>query len=274
MPPDNTHPPAINRVSPASKAVDAFDPALARGLPDGKRLELYGQRWAAVQRAVAQAGARYSNAFFVSRGYWHTGVLRPGGWSWEHPHDLSEPIFIDGPGTVLVRGDCTADITITDDAVVHILGDLGAAITLQAGGEVVIAGQIRPGAALQAGGMLDLYTGGHTAGRIQAGGSTTAVIDGDLIGDFTAGQPVTTLHITGDCIGPVRAAQDAQALLTLHVEGFLSAVGLQTLLEAGFLRATADIGRSDLDSGLYPSLNHVDVWGTRSRWVIHQRADR
>ena len=250
-------------------AVDAFDATLARGLPDGDRLQVYGQRWLAVQRAVAHHGVDHEGAFFAGRGYWHTGYLRGGDWSWEHPRDLDQPVSVDGRGTVLIWGDADEDITISGNAVVHILGDLNATLTLQSSGEVIIAGGIRPGARVLAGGTLDLYTGGDCAGDVHANGSCTAVIDGHLIGSFHAGQPSTTLHITGDCAGPIAPPQDAAALLTLRVDGYMPSHAIEQTLAAGFTRVTASIATSDTAPGLYPAPGETQP--SRSRWVVHEQ---
>lgn len=254
-----------------TRAVDAFDETLARGLADGERLQVYGRRWLAVRRAVAHAGVDHEGAFFAGRGYWHTGYLRGGDWSWEHPRDLDEPIFVDGRGTVLVWGDAEEDITITGDAVVHILGDLGATVSLRGSGEVVVAGSVRPGGRILAGGTLDLYTGGDCAGEVTAKGSCTAVIDGDLIGRFTAGQPATTLHVTGDCVVPIARPAEAASLLTLRVDGAMPSAQIEATMAAGFTRVTASIVTSDTDPGLYPAPGQTQP--SRSRWVVHRRGE-
>lgn len=254
-----------------TRAVDAFDDALERGLPDGDRLQLYGQRWLAVQRAVAHAGVDHEGAFFAGRGYWHTGYLRGGDWSWEHPRDLDEPIVVDGRGTVLIWGDAEGDITISGDAVVHILGDLSATVTLRGAGEVIVAGRIRPSGRILAGGTLDLYTGGDCAGEVTAAGSCTAVIDGALIGRFTAGQPATTLHVTGDCVVPIARPAEAASLLTLRVDGAMPAAQIEATMAAGFTRVTASIATSDADPGLYPAPGETQP--SRSRWVVHRRGE-
>ena len=261
---------------PATAAVDAFDAVLAGEIPDGDRLAAYGERWRAVQRAVALAGVRHEGAYFASRGYWHTGYLRGGDWSWEHPRDLDEPVFVDGRGTVLVWGDCNTDVTITGDAVVHILGDLSGTVTLRGSGEVIIAGTLQPTGKVLSGSTLDLYTGGDLLGQVQAAGSATLVIDGDQVGTVTAGQPATTMHITGNCTGLIKAPGGAAALLTLVVEGTMSGEAIESVLDAGFTRVTATIARSNAEPGLYPTPGDGGerAGGGRSRWVIHQRIGR
>ncbi|MFI4861728.1 MAG: hypothetical protein ACIAXF_13740 [Phycisphaerales bacterium JB063] len=257
-------------------AIDAFDEALARGIADaGERRALLQRRWSAVQRAVVAAGVDHEGAFYAARGYWHTGFMRGGDWSWHQPGDLDEPIVVDGRGSVLIEGNANADITVTGDAVVHILGDLNASIILRDAGEVVIAGSINPAATLQAAGTLDLYTGGGVSGRITAHGSGVVVIDGPLIGNLTAGQPVTALHITGDCIGQINAPENAAALLTLRVDGYMPQASLQAALGSGFTRLTATVGQSDAQPGLYPVRSDDEPAGRpTSRWVIHERAPR
>ncbi|MEM9415429.1 MAG: hypothetical protein AAGA29_08140 [Planctomycetota bacterium] len=269
-------PAVTHAVSPTTAAVDAFDDAIARGVADAEeRAALLQRRWSAVQRAVVAAGVDHEGAFYAARGYWHTGFMRGGDWSWQQPGDLDEPIVVDGRGTVLIQGNANADITVTGDAVVHILGDLQASLILRGAGEVVIAGSIHPAAHLQAGGTLDLYTGGGVSGRITAAGSGVFVIDGPLIGNLTTGQPVNAIHITGDCIGQVNAPDDAAALLTLRVDGYMPQAALQAALDSGFTRLTATIARSDTQPGLYPVRSETEPAGRpTSRWVIHERAQR
>lgn len=259
--------------SAATAAVDRYDAALAGGLPDEQRLAVYAERWSAVRRAVAQAGVDHDGAFYAGRGYWHTGFIRGGDWSIDHPGDLDEPFVIDGRGSALIHGDCTQDLTLTGDGVVHILGDLRATLTVRGAAEVVIAGTVHPGARILAGGTLDLYTGGAVAGQVNAAGSGVLLIDGPLLGDVTAGQPVTSLHITGDCAGSIAAPADAAALLTLRVDGYMPQQAFRQTTDSGFTRITASLGRSDADPGLYPA---ADAQGGRpsSRWVVHQRAAR
>ncbi|XAM00668.1 polymer-forming cytoskeletal protein [Phycisphaeraceae bacterium D3-23] len=268
--------PTTQYATRTTAAVDAFDEALARGIADNdERLALLQRRWSAVQRAVAAAGVDHEGAFYAARGYWHTGFLRSGDWSWQQSGDLDEPIVIDGRGTVLIQGNANADITVNDDAVVHILGDLNASLILRGAGEVVIAGSINPAGHLVAGGTLDLYTGGGVSGRITAQGSGVLVIDGPLIGNLTTGQPVTAMHITGDCIGQINAPDDAAALLTLRVDGYMPQASLQAALNSGFTRLTATIARSDAQPGLYPAHSDTEPAGRpTSRWVIHERAQR
>ena len=258
---------------PVAKAIDAFDEQiLAGGLSEGDRILLYTQRWSAVQRAVVFAGLTQGDAFYASRAYWHTGFIRGGRWAWDEPSDLNESVSLSGRGGVLIRGDCNADITASDGVVIHILGDLNATITTQSSAEIVIAGMIGPSGAIESKQQLDLFTGGAMHGRIVCGGSTLIHIDDDAHGQITAGQPSTTIHITGDLLTQLTAAQQGESLLSLRIDGYLSAKALLDAASSGFTRVNASLGVSDVPPGVYPA---GETPGERSvlRWVVHTQRE-
>jgi len=253
-------------------AIDQFDPELVRldselrgDERDAARIDLYQQRWLAVQNAVAYRGTTHRDAFYGSRAYWHTGSTRGIGWALVQSEDLDDPFYIDGNGDVYVAGDVNKDIEIAGNCIVHILGDLDATLDLKGICEVVIAGDLTEDATLICDGQLELFVAGNNAGILGSTESSTIVIDGDAAGTLQAGAPATNLTITGSLLGDI-APPSQDAILTLRVDGYTPTQKMRELATAGFTRINATIGTSDTPPGLYPQ----DENATRptARWVV------
>ncbi len=263
-----------------TESIDRFDLVLVNlgVVPDinerrRARLDIYQQRWPAVERAVAHHGTTHREAFYGSRAYWHTGSTRGLGWALDQQGDLAEPVFVDGRGNVRVRGDADADIEILGDAVVHILGDLDATLELRGTCEVVVAGRLTKNATIICDGRLDLFVGGTSDAIIGATGSATLIIDGDAGGTLQCGAPATTLTVTGDLTAGIPAPNNKDAVLALRVDGFASTAKLLDLGSAGFTRVNATIGLSNTPAGLYPRDPSPGV-RPRARWVVLQQSDQ
>ena len=243
------------------KSVDAFD--------DVDRLSLYGTRWHAVQNAVAYHGTTHRDAFYGSRAYWHTGSTRGLGWALFQPEDLDDAFYVDGKGNVYVAGDVNKDIEIAGNAIVHILGDLNATLDLTGVCEVVIAGNLTPNATIICDGQLELFVGGNADGILGSTGTSTIIIDGNASGTIQAGEPATTLTVTGDLSADIPAPKNKEAILTLRVDGYAPTARMLDLATAGFTRVNATLGTSDAPPGLYPQ----DQSATRptARWVVLQQ---
>ena len=251
---------------PTTLAIDRFDPGLARTTDDTQRLSLYAQRWTAVQRAVAYHGTTHRDAFYGSRAYWHTGSTRGIGWALDQPGDLNEAFYIATKGNALIKGDVNKDIEIAGNCVVHILGDLNATLDLKGICEVVIAGNLTQDATIICDGQLELFVGGNSAGILGSTNSATLIIDGNAAGTLQAGEPATTLTVTGDLTADIPVPKNKDAVLTLRVDGYAPTATMLDLATAGFTRVNATLGTSDAPPGLYPQ----DQNATRptARWVV------
>lgn len=254
-------------------AVDQFDLDLGRIKSERRgdereaaRLELYAQRWSAVQNAVAYQGTDHRDAFYGSRSYWHTGSTRGIGWAFEQPGDLDEPLYIASKGNVLVQGDVNKDIEIAGNSIVHILGDLDATLDLKGICEVIIAGSLTKKATIICDGQLELYVGGNNVGILGSTGSSTIIIDGNAGGTIQSGAPAATLTITGDLLGDIPAPKNMDTILTLRVDGFAPTEKMLDLATAGFTRINATLGTSNVPPGLYPQ--DQNATRPKTRWVV------
>jgi hypothetical protein len=265
-------PPRVIEQHASTLAVDQFDFQLQRinefrsDERDAARLDLYKNRWPAVQRAVAYHGTTHRDAFYGSRAYWHTGSTRGIGWALDHAGDLDDAFYVAGKGNVRVAGDVNKDIEISGNSIVHILGDLNATLDLKGICEVVIAGNLTKDATIICDGQLELFVGGDSAGILGSTNSSTIIIDGNASGTLQAGEPATTVTITGDLTADIPAPKNKDAVLTLRVDGYAPTATMLDLATAGFTRVNATLGTSDAPPGLYPQ----DQNATRptARWVV------
>lgn len=258
--------PAVSEHHRSTIAVDRFDIDLGLAASSAIRLELYAQRWSAVQRAVAYQGTAHRDAFYGSRAYWHTGSTRGIGWALDQPGDLNEAFYVATKGNVRVAGDVNKDIEIAGNCIVHILGDLDATLDLKGICEVVVAGNLTENATIICDGQLELYVGGNSEGILGSTASSTIVIDGSAAGTIQSGAPATTLTITGDLVGDIPPPKNKDAILTLRVDGDTPSAKMKTIAAAGFTRVNATLGNSDVPPGLYPQGDPTTR--SKARWVV------
>ncbi|MEO0474525.1 MAG: hypothetical protein AAF085_00960 [Planctomycetota bacterium] len=271
-----TDPPAEARVieqHATTAAIDRIDLDLDL-IPDdpAQRNRLLANRWLAIQNAVAHRGTTHRDAFYGSRAYWHTGSTRGIGWALDQQGDLDEAFYIASKGNVRIAGDANQDIEIAGNAVVHILGDLDATLDLVGVCEVVIAGDLTENATIICDGQLELFVGGNSAGILGSTSSSTIVIDGNASGTIQAGEPATTLTVTGDLTADVPAPKNKEAILTLRIGGYCPTAKMLDLATAGFTRVNATLGISDAPAGLYPQGQNA----TRpvARWVVLRQVEQ
>ena len=238
----------------------------------GRRARLLGERWLAVQQAVAYQGTTHRDAFYGSRAYFHTNSTTGIGWALDHEGDLDEAFYIASKGNVRVKGDAKKDIEIAGNAVVHILGDLDATLDLKGICEVVIAGNLTKKATIICDGQLELYVGGNSEGILGSTASSTIIIDGFAAGTIQSGAPATILTITGDLIGDIPPPKNKDTILTLRVDGYASTEKMLDLATAGFTRVNASLGTSDAPPGIYPQGQNA----TRpvARWVVLRQREQ
>ena len=256
----------------SSAAIDRADSLLEVADSQTRRENALASRWLAVQNAVAHQGTTHRDAFYGSRAYWHTGSTRGLGWALDQQGDLNEAFYIDGKGNARVAGDVNKDIEIAGNAIVHILGDLNATLDLTGVCEVVITGNLTKDATIICDGQLELFVGGNSAGILGSTGSSTIIIDGNASGTIQAGEPATTLTVTGDLSAEVPAPRKKDAVLTLRVDGYAPTAKMLDLATAGFTRVNATLGTSDAPPGLYPQGQNA----TRptARWVVLKQREQ
>ena len=246
----------------------AFADALAMANDEEARQAVLAQRWEAVTRAVAYCNvAGHGPNFSRSPMYWQSGYI--GGEKVEPKGNLDKPAELEGGGTVIVRGDCLADLTVEGHSMIHIYGDLAAKISTadKTQCEIIIGGDIRAGAKIDNGGIAMIFVGGNVNGDIQnEGASFITWINGDLNGTVETGTPITSVHVMGDFNGSMKPFEGG-ALATLDVRGFMSADKIKAVTGQKYTEFQASIAFSDVPAGLYPK---PEAHGQPNvRWVVH-----
>ncbi|MFQ5491926.1 MAG: hypothetical protein ACE5GE_14505, partial [Phycisphaerae bacterium] len=174
---------------------------LAASRDEGARLEVLKRRWNDVVLAATYFDVVTDMSLFSSSQHWQSGWLSTGTWTVRADGDLTEARDGLNKATVLVTGDCQADVTIGGGGMVHIYGDLDSTLTLSGHGEVVIGGDVTADGSVEGDGIVRIFVGGNVDGRISNKGSSTLWINGDVAGILHAGRPVAQIHVIGDFAG-------------------------------------------------------------------------
>jgi hypothetical protein len=209
------------------------------------------------------------HTFCRSCAYWQQG--EPNGrkeWTVLEVGDLYSPrAFHETTSSVLIGGDCRANLSLQNGGLVQIYGDLSSKIEIGHMGEIVIGGSLLPGAAIEADGIHDVFVGGDLNGTIRSLGSLHIWVCGSFGGDVHTGDPITHIYVAGDVTGQVEPANGA-SLLFVDVDGFVPYETLMSIAEHGYTEFDASIGFSDRPPGIYPADG-----ARRSdscRWTIHR----
>lgn len=244
----------------------------AKTTPQSQKPDL-DRRWQAVQLDVGHAGVVWPVYFASSLSYWQDGYINSHEkWSIEQNGDLKAPQSFKTESTVLIKGDCGANLSLLQGGVVHIYGDLAKTIDLRGQGEIVIGGDVLPGAAIDADGIQTVFVGGDLRGDIHSKGSLKIWIRGNLIGTIQTGDPSTDVHVQGDLIGPLKPTSEG-GLLYLDVDGFMPYGALELLSRMKYTEIRAHLAVSDHAPGIYPvrAAQHQVARLPNCCWTIHTR---
>jgi cytoskeletal protein CcmA (bactofilin family) len=209
-------------------------------------------RWEALKLAVGHASVLMDMAFHSSLLYWQSGVVDyTNTWSIVEAGDLLSPITSTQKITVLIQGDCQADISLADGALVQIYGDLASRVKVDGHCEILIGGSILPEAGIEAQGITHIFVGGDVDGFVQGTSSLKVSVHGHLRGMIRTGHPTIELRVEGDFLGQMQPTQKA-SLAYLVVQGFMPYGTLQSTAQHGYARFDATIAFSDRSPGIYP----------------------
>lgn len=241
-----------------------FDTELANSRGDEQRLQILGRRWNEVGMAVAYCSATNDyTSFHHSMAYWNTGYLSSGTWKLEVSGDLLEVPDGGSKETVLIRGDCRADLKVRET--IHIYGDLTSKLVVRGLSEVVIGGSILSTGSVHTDDIARIFVGGDVDGRISNKGSAFVWVSGDFTGVMEAGEPNLGFHVMGDFTGTLDPNRRA-AMMSLNVRGFIDGDVLNEIAVKGWTQFSASVGSSDIEPGIYSSPSG----GTASH-VVHSK---
>lgn len=228
-------------------------------------------RWESTVLAVGHAHATMDTAFSESMQYWESGWLFTGTWTHIERGDLKEPLKLEGPASILIEGDCLADISVAGDALIHILGNVSAKIVVGEQSEIIIGQDVTAKGRIETGPIVRVFVGGNFDGVARESGSTWWIV-GSVRGQIETGAPHTCLHVGGDFLGTISPLD--KAMLSMVVKGFVPSKTLYSVADLAYTRFEASIGISDMPRGLYPRETgnpHVDNRRHSSRWVVHRQ---
>jgi cytoskeletal protein CcmA (bactofilin family) len=233
--------------------------------PQERQVEL-ARRWEAIKLAVGRARVVMDMPFFRSLTYWTDQNTRTAENVTIKEGDLTTPLSFKTEVTLVIAGDCRADLSLPEGSLVQIYGDLIGTITIAGQGEIVIGGRIAPEAVINASGIQHVLLGGDLAGRIQSTGDLKVSIGGNLTGTVETGDVSTNLTIHGDLTGRVKPTVKA-SLLSIDVHGYLSSANLQTIVGSHYLKFDACVAASDRAPGIYHD-DDPDTYWRNSYWTI------
>lgn len=245
---------------------------LAATRDEAARLEVLKQRWYEVVLAVTYCDVVANRLFLSSVRHWQSGWLTTRTWTVQADGDLLSVHDSLKKATVLVKGDCRAEITVGKGGIVHIYGDLRSNLTISGSSEVVIGGDITKDGVIENDGSLRVFVGGNVDGRISSKSSSILWINGDVTGTIYAGDPRTEVHVIGDFVGQFLPLE-VGSMAYLDVRGHMSSELIEKTARYGWIDFNASVGSSDAAPGLYglyepKSRIKPKSYSPNSRWVV------
>ena len=238
---------------------------------EGKWQSPWIGRWENVAVAVADINARSEmNPFMSSVTYWNSGYLSSTRWTHISPGNLTEPLNFDQPATILIEGDCLADITAPEESLIHILGNVSSSVRVGELSEIVIGGSVTSAGSVHTVPIVRTFVGGDFNGIARDGGSDWW-IGGTMGGKLSTAGSSTNIQVNGDFLGTISAIEKNG--LNLAVNGYMPAKELYSIAKMGYLEFHASVGISDENRGLYPKRTGdaiADSQYRSSRWVVHR----
>lgn len=249
-----------------------YEKDLAATRDEAGRLEVLKQRWYEVVLAVTYCDVVANRMFLNSVRHWQSGWLTTGTWTIQADGDLLSVHNSLKKATVLVKGDCRAEITVGKGRMVHIYGDLRSNLTISGLSEVVIGGDITKDGVIENDGILRVFVGGNVDGRISSKSSSILWINGDVTGTIYAGDPRTEVHVIGDFVGQFLPLE-VGSMAYLDVRGNMPSELIEKTARYGWIDFNASVGSSDAAPGLYglyepKSRIKPKSYIPNSRWVV------
>jgi hypothetical protein len=228
--------------------------------------------WDALKLPVGHCSVTMDMVFSSSLRYWQSGeVARTKEWTLNEPGDLTVERDYPNEASILVHGDCRANLSVTGGALVHIQGDLASILKVGDHSEIVIGGDIRPGAEIQIDGIGSIFVGVDLKGSVRSTRMLTLCIYGSMLGTLYTGRPCTRIAVRGDFAGQMQPLQEA-ALVFLEVKRFMPFKSLEAIARHGYTQFDAAIGISDRPPGIYPELaeyKRLKAMRKYCSWIIH-----
>ncbi len=243
-----------------------YEQELAASRDEATRLDVLKRRWDEVVLAATHFDVLKDSPLHGSVWHWQNGFLTTGTWTVQTGGDLLLAPDVLDKATVLVKGDCQADITVSNGGIVHIYGDLSSTLTVSGQVEVVIGGDITAEGVIEGDGIVRIFVGGNLVGRITNKSSSTLWINGDVSGIVHAGDPDVAVHVIGDFVGQLLPFAKG-SLASLDVRGEMSSALIEKTARYSWTEFKASIGSSDIPAGIYPKGRTMGV-----RWVVHAQA--
>jgi hypothetical protein len=229
-------------------------------------------RWEALKLQVGHCDVVMCMAFHSSLRYWQSGTVdETEEWSVKETGDLVSPLAYTRESSVLICGDCLANISLADGRLIHIQGDLTASIEVGGHSEIVIGGNVKDGAGIQAEGISHIFVGGDVDGFVRSSGSMTLCVRGNMRGNIGTGSPSTKLRVQGDFIGQLQPTKKA-SLVWLEVQKFMPFSLLESIGRFGYTQFDASIAVSDRGPGIYPTASDYERLVQQRnfyRWIVH-----
>lgn len=257
---------SVRPTTPYSLDNVRYEQDLAATRDEAARLEVFKQRWNEVVLAATYFDVVTDMSLHDSVHHWQSGFLTTGTWTVQADGDLLSVHDSLSKATVLVKGDCQADVTVSNGGMVHIYGDLRSTLTISGQSEVVIGGDISSDGVIESDGILRVFVSGNVDGRISNRSGSTLWINGDVSGSIHAGRPSTKVHVMGDFFGQLLPF-DVASMAYLDVRGHMPSELIEKTARYGWTQFNASVGSSDVAPGLYEPKSFIPS----SRWVVHSQ---
>jgi hypothetical protein len=232
-------------------------------------------RWQALKLPVGHCTVTMDIPFSSSLRYWQSGELDDSTeWTLNQSGDLTLEQDYPNEASILIQGDCRANLAVAGGALVHVLGDLASTLKVGQHSEIVIGGDIRPGAEIQMNGIGSVFVGGDLEGCVRSTSMLTLCVYGHMLGTLYTGHPSTRMAVRGDFTGQIQPLQKA-SLVFLEVKRFMAYKSLEAIARHGYTQFDAAIGVSDRPPGIYPDLaeyKRLKAMRKYCSWIVHAQS--
>jgi hypothetical protein len=228
------------------------------------------RRWQALQLEVGHADVVWPHYFTSSLNYWQSGELDSNDkWSIDQGGDFLSLQTFSKESSVLIKGNCCANLALLKGGLVHIYGNLTKTIDMRDYGEIVIGGDVTPGAGIESDkGIVSVFIGGDLQGVIRSKGTLHIAIGGSLKGTMWTGNPSTDVHVRGNLNGQLKPTSTG-GLLLLDVDGYMKYAAIESLSREKYVEIRANIAVSNHAPGIYPRRADEHSLGHHRCWTIH-----
>ncbi len=214
--------------------------------------------WEVLGPAIFECNIRGDMAFHSTVTYLQTRYLHDQKWHYHSKAATSKDFTAKSRANVLIEGNCTSTITLSDGGMIHIKGDLTGELDVKGLGEIIIAGEISREALIKTDGIVRVLVGADVNGKLINIGSSTYFIRGNLNGNFVTGDPSTYLYVYGDCHASFAHYGDHGSGLQLIVEGYMPLDNMKQLQKLRYTEVLAFIHESNQPRGIRPTYGQLD----------------